>query len=75
MLHFKQVVMGVIKVIEVLANSRVSWEEATQNAVTHASKTVQRIKSVNVAKLSATVDSKGKISEFRVIVKISFEVE
>ncbi|MBK8845106.1 MAG: dodecin domain-containing protein [Bacteroidetes bacterium] len=67
--------MGVIKVIEVLANSKVSWEEATQNAVAHAYKTVQKIKSVNVSKLSATVDSKGKISEYRINVKISFELE
>ncbi len=38
--------MAVLKVIEVLANSEKSWEDATKNAVKHASKTVKNIKSV-----------------------------
>ena len=35
--------MAVLKVIEVLANSNKSWEEATKNAVEHASKSVKNI--------------------------------
>ncbi|MGB5238853.1 MAG: dodecin family protein [Flavobacteriaceae bacterium] len=65
--------MSVLKVIEVLANSSESWEDATQNAVTHASKSVKKIRSAYVSEQSATVDD-GKISEFRVNVKITFEV-
>ncbi|MES2430559.1 MAG: dodecin family protein [Bacteroidota bacterium] len=67
--------MSVLKVIEVLANSTTSWEDATQTAVTHAAKSVRNIKSVNVNNMSAQVDNKGAIIEFRVNVKISFEVE
>ena len=33
--------MAILKVIEILANSKTSWEDATQNAVAHASKTVK----------------------------------
>lgn len=65
--------MSVLKVIEVLANSNESWEDATQNAVTQASKSVKKIRSVYVSEQSATVND-GKISEFRVNVKITFEV-
>jgi hypothetical protein len=67
--------MAVLKVIEILANSNKSWEEATQNAVKHASKTVRNIKGVNVSNMSAQVDDKGIITDYRVNVKLSFEVE
>ncbi len=65
--------MSVLKVIEILANSDKSWEDATQKAVTQASRSVKKIRSVYVNEQSATVDD-GKISEFRVNVKITFEV-
>lgn len=38
--------MGVVKFIELLSESSKSWEDATQSAVTKASKTVKGIKSV-----------------------------
>ena len=66
--------MSVLKVIEILANSENSWEEAAQNAVAHASKTIQNIRSVNIQNQSATVVD-GKIDQYRVNVKISFEVK
>lgn len=66
--------MSLLKVIEVLANSDKGWEDAAQNAVDHASKTVKHIRSVNIQNQSATVRD-GKISQYRVNVKISFEVE
>jgi flavin-binding protein dodecin len=65
--------MAILKVIEVLANSDKSWEEATANAVKHASKTVKNIRSVYVNEMSATVKD-GGVSEFRVNVKLTFEV-
>ncbi len=65
--------MAVLKVIEVLANSKKSWEEATENAVEQASKSVKNIRSVYVNEQSCTVND-GKIDEYRVNVKITFEV-
>ena len=66
--------MSVLKVIEVLANSDKSWEDATKKAVTQASKSVKNIRSVYVQDHSASVKD-GEISEFRVNVKITFEVK
>ncbi|WP_299532260.1 dodecin family protein [Ulvibacterium sp.] len=66
--------MAVLKVIEVLANSDESWEDATKKAVAEASKSVKNIRSVYVNEQSATVDD-GKIKEYRVNVKITFEVK
>lgn len=66
--------MAVLKVIEVLANSEKSWEDATKKAVAQASKSVKNIRSVYLNEQSATV-SDGEISDYRVNVKITFEVK
>jgi len=63
-----------MKVIEVLSNSDKSWEDATNKAVQEASKTVKNIRSAWVKDQSVRVKS-GEIEEFRVTLKISFEVE
>ncbi len=65
--------MAVLKVIEILASSPVSWEEATASAVNVAARTVKEIRSVYVKEQSAVV-VKNKITEYRVNVKITFEV-
>jgi flavin-binding protein dodecin len=65
--------MSVIKVIEIMANSPVSWEDATKNAVQHAGKSLKGIKSAHVQSQSVVVD-KNNITEYRVNLKISFEV-
>jgi flavin-binding protein dodecin len=65
--------MAVLKVIEVLSSSEKSWEDAAANAVKIASKTVKEIRSVYVQDMSAVV-IKNIITEFRVTVKITFEV-
>ncbi len=65
--------MSVIKVIELLASSKKGWEDAAQNAVTHAAKTIKNIKSVYVQEQTAVVSGEN-ITEYRVNVKISFEV-
>ena len=66
--------MAVLKVIEVLSNSKDSWEDATRNAVKQAGKSVKNIRSVYVQDQSAIVDG-DDIKEFRVNVKITFEVK
>jgi dodecin len=66
--------MAVLKVIEVLSSSESSWEDATKKAVEKASKSVKHIRSVYVQEQSASVKD-GKVSEFRVNLKITFELE
>ena len=66
--------MAVLKVIEVLSNSNESWEDATKNAVKQAGKSVKNIRSVYVQEQSAIVDA-DEVTEFRVNVKITFEVK
>ncbi len=66
--------MAILKVIEVLANSEKSWEDATKKAVAQASKSVKNIRSVYIQDQSAAVED-GKVTDFRVNVKITFEVK
>lgn len=66
--------MAVLKVIEVLSSSTTSWEDATQKGVEKASKSLKNIRSAYVHDQSVAVKD-GKISEFRVNLKITFELE
>ncbi len=66
--------MAVMKVIELMADSSKSWEDATQLAVNKASKSLKGIKSVWVKDMSAKVGKTGKVESYRVTVKLSFEV-
>jgi flavin-binding protein dodecin len=65
--------MAIMKVIEVLANSEKSWEDATRKAVKQASLSVKNIRAVFVQSQSAVV-LKNEITEFRVNLKITFEI-
>jgi flavin-binding protein dodecin len=65
--------MAVIKVIEVLGNSTVSFEDAVQNVINDASKSVKNIKSVYMQDMQVTVKN-NKIEEFRVATKVSFGI-
>ena len=66
--------MAILKVIEVLSSSEKSWEDATKKAVTHAAKSLKNIRSVYVKEQSAAVNN-NEVTEFRVNVKITFEIE
>lgn len=66
--------MAILKVIEVLSNSSESWEDATRKAVKQAGRSVKNIRSVYVKEQSAIVDG-DNLTEFRVNVKITFEVK
>lgn len=65
--------MAVLKVIEVLGNSTVSFEDAVKNVIKDVSKTVKNIKSVYVKDMQVTVNE-NKISEYRVNAKVCFGI-
>ncbi|MEO8569729.1 MAG: dodecin family protein [Ginsengibacter sp.] len=65
--------MPIVKVIEVIASSEKSFDDAIQNCVDEVSKTVSNIDSVYVKDFKVHVDG-GKISSFGVICKVSFRV-
>jgi flavin-binding protein dodecin len=66
--------MTVVKIIELIGSSPNGWNEAAQNAVTEAAKTVRNIKGVHVKRCTAKVKN-DKIVEYNADVKIAFIVE
>ncbi|HEY6281473.1 MAG TPA: dodecin family protein [Burkholderiales bacterium] len=60
-----------LKVIEVLAESNKSWEDAAANAISRASKTLKNIKSIYIKELEAKVEN-NKIVRYRINAKITF---
>ena len=71
---FNYLKMALIKVIELLAESEKGWEDAANNAVKEASKSVRNIKSIYIKNMNAEV-ANGKITHYRLNCKISFEKE
>lgn len=63
--------MSIVKVIEVLAESEKSWEDATQQALKEASKSIRDIENIYIKDFKAIVED-GKISKYRVNAKVSF---
>ena len=66
--------MSMVKVIEVIAESKKSWDDAAENAVKEASKSVRNIKSLYVQEMQAVVED-GKITRYRMDAKISFVLD
>jgi len=66
--------MTIVKVIEVIAGSEKSFDDATNNALKEASKSVRNIKSIYIKEMKATVKD-NKIVSYGVNAKISFELE
>ena len=66
--------MGTMKVIEIMSESSESWEDATQNAGSDECKSVKGVNSVWVKDQSAVVEN-GKVTKYRVKLKVSFAVE
>lgn len=63
----------VVKVIEVLAESEKSWEDAAGEAVKQAAKTLKNIRSIYIENFEAKVEG-NRIVRFRVNAKISFKL-
>ena len=66
--------MPVVKIVELIGISPKGWNEAVENAVNEAAKTIRNIKGVHVTTWTAKVE-KNKIVEYRAVVKVAFTVE
>ncbi len=66
--------MAIVRNIEVIAQSSKGFDDACQQAVTEASKTLRGIRSFWIKHAECIVEN-DKITKFRVNGKISFEVE
>ncbi len=66
--------MAVMKSVQIMSESKKSFEDAIENAVSRTSKSVNDVRSANINNMSVNVKD-GKISNYRVNVNITFEVK
>ena len=66
--------MPIVKVIEVIASSEKGIEDAIQNALTEASRTIKNIDSIFVKDIKVHVQD-NKIITYGLICKISFRID
>jgi len=66
--------MTVVKVLELVGESKRDFTDAVQNAVAEAAKTVDHITGVEVYNLTANVEN-GRIVEYKANVKVAFAVD
>jgi flavin-binding protein dodecin len=65
--------MAIVKVIEVIASSEKSFDDAVKQAVKETSKTIRNIDSVWIKDMKVHVKD-GKIKSYGVICKVSFRI-
>jgi len=65
---------GVYRVIDVIGTSKVSWEDATSNAVETAGKSLRDLRVAEISKLDVKVED-GKVVAYRARVQLSFKYE
>ena len=66
--------MSVAKVTEIISSSSKSFDDAVENGIKRASKTLKGITGAWVADQKVTVKD-GKIDEYRVVLKLTFVLE
>lgn len=64
----------IAKVIEIIGTSDKGWQEAADNALDEARKTVKHITGIQVDHMSADVQD-GRVTSYRTTLKIAFGVE
>ena len=67
--------MTVAKVTEIKVSSPNSFDDAIQEGITRANKTLKNVKSAWIKDFEVTVDKNGKIAEYRVLMRITFILE
>jgi dodecin len=67
--------MSVAKVTEIKVSSPVSFDDAIQEGITRANRTLKNVKSAWVKDFEVILDDKGQIAEYRVLLKVTFILE
>ena len=67
--------MSIAKVTEIIASSPKSFDDAIELGVARAQKTLKHLKSAWVQNQQIKLDDEGKITEYRVQLKITFILE
>jgi flavin-binding protein dodecin len=67
--------VAVIKTIDLVGVSTLSWDDAARQALAEAAKTIRGIETIDVLEQTAVVGPGGAITEFQTHVRIHFRLE
>ena len=67
--------MTVAKVTEIKVSSPKSFDDAIQEGITRANKTLKNVKSAWVKDFEVIIDDKGQIAEYRILMRVTFILE
>jgi len=67
--------MSIARVTEITASSNTSFEDAIEKGMARAAKTLKNLKGGWVNEQKVTCDENGRISEYRVGLKVTFVLE
>lgn len=66
--------MAVARVTKIIGSSPKGWQEAVQEAVQRANKTLRNLTGIHVLEQKAHIE-KGKITEYRATIEVTFILE
>lgn len=66
--------MALVKVIEVIASSETSFDDAVRNCLKEVTKTIKNVDSIYVKDFKAHVQD-GEIASFGAVCKVSFRID
>jgi len=67
--------MAISRITEIKSSSAVSFDDAMKKGIARARKTLKNVRGAWIWNQEVLLDNKGKISEYRVQMKITFVLE
>ncbi|MDQ2638971.1 MAG: dodecin family protein [Pseudomonadota bacterium] len=67
--------MTVARITEIKSSSKKSFDDAVENGVSRANKTLKNVRGAWVKEMEVECGKDGKITEYRVLLKVTFILE
>jgi flavin-binding protein dodecin len=64
--------MSIARVTEIKSSSRKSFDDAIKVGLTRAKKTLENVKAAWIQDQEVVLDDRGRISQYRVLMKVTF---
>ena len=67
--------MAITRITEVKSSSSISFDDAMKKGIARAQKTLKNVRAAWIENQEVMIDGNGKISEYRIQMKITFTLE
>jgi len=75
MIKLKEVPMSISRATEIKSSSITSFDDAIKKGIARAQKTLKNVRGAWIENQEIMLDAKGKITEYRVQMKVTFILE